>query len=189
MHLIRRIVAGTIAASAMLACGERAPEIATDSVAAIAAATTPVARTLPAGTSIEATLQDSISSRHNRVGDRINALVSRNVLDAAGHVLIAGGSPVRLMIATLHRDTGAPAPTAALTLDVAGLIAADTPYTPSATAGRVAFTLVPGATKRDRDLVVTAGTPVTIRLTHPLDVTAKPAQPALDRAHATGQEK
>ena len=62
--------------------------------------------TLPIGTAIQATLQDSISSRHNKVGDIVEARVARDITDPAGRVVIPAGARVPLTIAELAPAKG-----------------------------------------------------------------------------------
>lgn len=66
---------------------------------------TPAQRTLVAGTLIQATTQDSLSSRDHRAGETLTALVSGDVEDADGHVVIPAGSPVALRIVQLEPAT------------------------------------------------------------------------------------
>jgi hypothetical protein len=58
-------------------------------------------RTLGAGTLIRATTQGVLSSRRNRAGEILTALVSGDVEDARGQVVIPAGSRVPLRIARL----------------------------------------------------------------------------------------
>ena len=75
--------------------------------AAPAPAPLPVAElTLPVGTAIQATLQDSISSRRNKVGDIVEARVARDITDPAGRVVIPSGTRVPLTIAELAPAKG-----------------------------------------------------------------------------------
>jgi len=62
--------------------------------------------TLPIGTAIQATLQDSISSRRNKVGDIVEARVARDITDPAGRVVIPAGARVPLTIAELAPAKG-----------------------------------------------------------------------------------
>jgi hypothetical protein len=74
---------------------------------ASAAAPLPVAElTLPIGTAIQAALQDSISSRRNKVGDVVEARVARDITDPAGRVVIPAGARVPLTIAELAPAKG-----------------------------------------------------------------------------------
>lgn len=56
---------------------------------------------LPAGTSIHASLQDSISSRSDSAGDIVMAMVQSDVRNGRGEVVVPAGSPVQLSIASL----------------------------------------------------------------------------------------
>jgi hypothetical protein len=59
------------------------------------------ARSLAAGTTFTATAIDSISSRHNKVGQTMQVRVAADVADSRGRVVIPAGSVVTLRIAAL----------------------------------------------------------------------------------------
>jgi hypothetical protein len=61
----------------------------------------PSPRTLAAGTLIEATMSDSINSRHDKAGKTVTARVAHDVKDRAGHVVIPAGSSVKLTVTAL----------------------------------------------------------------------------------------
>jgi len=61
----------------------------------------PGALTLAVGTSIEATMQDTLSSEHGRAGQTVTAIVSRDVMDG-GTVVIPAGAPLTLTIAQIQ---------------------------------------------------------------------------------------
>jgi hypothetical protein len=65
----------------------------------------PAQLTLVSGRQVEATIQDSISSRHNTAGETLNATVSADVKDAYGRVAIPAGSAVALRINLLEAAT------------------------------------------------------------------------------------
>lgn len=74
---------------------------------AAAPAPLPVAElTLPSGTAIQASLQDSINSRRNRVGDMVEARVAHDITDPAGRVVIPSGATVQLTITDLAPAKG-----------------------------------------------------------------------------------
>jgi hypothetical protein len=161
-----------IAAAALVACAD---DVSADSAATSGAAGTQTAATLAAGSVIGATIQDSISSRTSHTGDRVRAIVSLNVVDRDGGVVIPGGSTVELTIARLRAATSAA--DGEVALDVAWVAVGDARYTPSASVGAVAHTVEPVragvAHPTDRDVLVTPGTPIMIRLTQPLPIAAR----------------
>lgn len=59
-------------------------------------------QTLASGTSVTATLQQSITSRRNKAGEVLQALVSQDVTDERGRVVIPAGSAIALRIAQLE---------------------------------------------------------------------------------------
>ena len=61
-----------------------------------------VERTLPAGTTIRAVLQDSIDSRHDSAGGVVMARSRGDITDRSGQVVVPAGSPVELSIAQLE---------------------------------------------------------------------------------------
>lgn len=65
----------------------------------------PAERTLESGTRIGAQIQDSLSSRRNKAGETFTAIVSGDVKDDNGYVVIPAGSPVALMIGQLEPAT------------------------------------------------------------------------------------
>lgn len=56
---------------------------------------------LPAGTSIHASLQDSISSRTDSAGRVVMAMVQSNVRNARGEVVVPAGSQVQMTVSSL----------------------------------------------------------------------------------------
>src|ERR1043166_323069 len=62
----------------------------------------PAQRTLASGTSITASIQDSLSSRHNKAGETLRATVNADVRDPSGQVAIPAGSAVGLRVAQLE---------------------------------------------------------------------------------------
>jgi hypothetical protein len=59
-------------------------------------------RTLPVGTEIKVSLNDSINSRHDTVGQPLSAHVMEAVTSPAGETMIRAGAPVRLTITKLE---------------------------------------------------------------------------------------
>ena len=176
-------------------------------------------RTLASGTQVEATIQDSLSSRINKAGETLHALVSSDVTNARDVVVIPAGSVVLLTIAQLdpgndqirpegrlslvvtsvtvngkeHVVTADLEPVAhhlqgrGITKDEAERIGAGTAI--GAVAGRVIgkstkSTVIGGAVGAIagtavavhyayRDVIVTAGTPISFTLSQALSISAK----------------
>lgn len=176
--MARSFHAGLLAC-ALLACDSRSSTFErNEATAAASAAPVSSTRTLQAGTIVQASIQDAVSSRTNAAGQRVTAIVSRNVMDGAT-VLIPGGAAVVL---TIVRLTPARRPTDAdgvIALQVTSLTVGKTSYEPGATVGVVPHTLLGRAaggamtaTQTDRDVIVTPGTPIIITLTQPLTIAA-----------------
>ena len=98
---------------ASAADADTAVTAATDSIVdrdPVAAAPAPVpppvantaATTLPIGTEIKVSLDDSINSRHDTVGRTVSAHVMEDVVAAGGQTVIEAGAPVRLTITKLE---------------------------------------------------------------------------------------
>ena len=166
-------------ACAALACDSRSSKLERDEASAGASAVPASAsRTLQAGTIVQASIQDAVSSRTNAAGQRVAAIVSQNVMDGAT-VLIPGGAAVVLTIVRLTPAYRLADADGVIALQVTSLTVGKTSYEPGATVGAVPHTLVgraPGgaitATQTDRDVIVTPGTPIIITLTQPLTIAA-----------------
>ncbi len=88
----------------LVACSPASAKDKTGSTAR-AVSNRPTQRTVVSGTRIEATMEDSLSSRHNKAGETLTARVSADVKDASGQVAIPAGSTVGLRIALLEPAT------------------------------------------------------------------------------------
>jgi hypothetical protein len=62
-------------------------------------------RSLTAGTSIRATMRESINSRHDKAGNTVTARVASDVTDARGDVVIPAGSTVEMTVTDLAPAT------------------------------------------------------------------------------------
>jgi hypothetical protein len=87
------------------ACSPASAKPEAGSTTARAVSNLPAERTLVSGRQVEARIQDSISSRHNKAGETLRATVSADVKDAYGRVAIPAGSSVGLRIAQLEAAT------------------------------------------------------------------------------------
>lgn len=139
----RSLIAGLLAVG-LLACGRAQGKdlaggsSATDG-AAVAATRTPAS--LPGGTAVAATIQDAISSRTNTVGQHVNAIVSGDVTDDAGRVVIPSGSPLVLTITKLGPAMNSGQADGAIALDGTSVTVGGTVYDLAATVGAVPHTL------------------------------------------------
>jgi hypothetical protein len=103
----------------LLACSPAAANEKTDTDRS--PAHQPTQQTLVAGTLILATTQDSLSSRRNRAGETLTALVSGDVEGAHGQVVIPAGSRVALRIVQLEPATNKSRQNGTIALDVTSL--------------------------------------------------------------------
>jgi len=62
----------------------------------------PAARSLPAGTTVQAQLQDSLNSRHDSAGKIVMARINEAITDRNGQVVVPAESPVQLSVAQLE---------------------------------------------------------------------------------------
>jgi hypothetical protein len=166
--MFRRPFAALLGAG-LLACADSQSESADSASADTSAAAAGI--TLAAGTVVAATIQEPVSSRRDANGQRVHAIVSLNVADEAGHVVIPGGSDVVLTITQLKAPASPAADDGVLAFAVTSITVGRAIYTPAATVGAVPHTLqaAPGS-PTERDLIVSAGTPITITLTHALKI-------------------
>lgn len=131
---------------------------------AVAKEKMPTERTLVAGTLIQATTQDSLSSRHYTAGGNVTALVSGDVEDAHGQVVIPAGSRVALRIAQVETGNNKRQRRGRIALDVTSLTVRGQEYPVRM---RVVSTLTGWGS---RDLVVPPGTVILFVLPQPLTV-------------------
>jgi len=112
----------------------------------------------PAGTHITATLNDSISTRKNKVGDVVTARVASDVKDDNGSVVIPAGSTVSLKITALHESENKSDKTGTLTLATQDLSLNGRTYALDASIDNVARELVGRSTNAGDIAKVGAGT-------------------------------
>jgi glycine zipper 2TM protein len=125
----------------LVACS---PASAKDEAASTARAVSnrPAQRTLVSGTSIEARIQDSLSSRHNKAGETLRATVSSDVKDGYGRVAIPAGSPVALRVTQLQAATNKSQADGKIALEVTSLTVRGQTYQVSSTVNSVPHQLV-----------------------------------------------
>ena len=135
-------------------------------------------------TRVDATIQDSLSSRTNKAGDTLRAIVSHDISDSLGAVVIPAGSNVTLRIGAIEPGNGQVRPEGRLALLVSAVsvngrdqaLTADLEPVAYHMAGRAVTTHE--AARADAgavisDLVVSAGTPIAFKLSNTLNVTAR----------------
>jgi hypothetical protein len=99
------------------------------------------ARAVPAGTTIRATLQDSISSRERSVGDVVTARIRRPITDRRGRVVVPAGSRVELSIAEIEPAKAASPEAARLVLRADSILINGRPHHVSADVQAVQYEL------------------------------------------------
>lgn len=142
----------------------------------------PPEQALASGARIGATLQDAVTSRTNKKGDTLHAIVSGNVNGPHGGVVIPAGSSATLTIRELEPGNDQANPEGRLLLVVSSVtvngesypVSADLEAVPSHLEARNTPTdEAKGKGRARRDVVVSAGTPIVFALTNSLKVSAK----------------
>lgn len=117
-------------------------------------------KSLASGTRVSATTQTTISSRTNKAGETLHAIVSRDVLDAGGRVMIPAGSSVTLRIAQLEPGSDAVRPEGRLSLVVSSVKINDETHPLNATLEPVAHHFEGRHITKDEAARIGAGTAV-----------------------------
>lgn len=119
-----------------------------------------IGRTLPSGARVQATIQDSLSSRINRAGETVTAYVTTDVLDAPGGMVIPSASPVVLTIEHLDPGSDQVQPGGRLSLIVTSVRVGGQTYPLSANLEPVPHTMVGRGVGKDEAERVAVGTAV-----------------------------
>jgi len=115
---------------------------------------------LPNGTRVAATIQTAISSRGNTAGETLHAVVSRDVTDARGRVVIPAGSRVTLEIVQLEPGSDQVRPEGRLSLVVRSVTVNETVYPVTAALEPVAHHLEGRGITKDEAGRIGAGTAI-----------------------------
>jgi hypothetical protein len=121
-------------------------------------ASKPAPASLDIGTTIPATMVDSINSRSNKPGDKVTAKVAKDVRDAAGRVVIPAGSTVTLSIAEIRPSPNKSDNKGTLRLEPTEVTVGGKSYPITATVDSVDSKLVGRATNINDVAKVGAGT-------------------------------
>jgi hypothetical protein len=105
----------------LAACSPASGKEEAASTTADVASSAPAQRTLGEGTRIEATIENALSSRHDKAGDAIAAAVSADVRDGDGHVVIPAGSALELRIVELEPATNKSQDDGKIAIDVSSV--------------------------------------------------------------------
>lgn len=135
-----------------------APAAAPSIAAAPDTASKPAPASLDVGTSIAATMVDSISSRSNKPGDKVTAKVANDVRDAAGRVVLPAGSTVALTIADIRPSPNKSDSTGTLKLEPTSVTVEGKSYPIAASVDSVGRKLVGRVTNVNDVAKVGAGT-------------------------------
>jgi hypothetical protein len=109
---------------------------------------------------VTATTQQGITSRTNKAGETVPAVVSENVTDARGHVVIPAGSTVTLSIAQLEPGSDQVRPEGRLSLVVSSVTIKNETYPLEATLEPVPHHFEGRGITKDEAARIGAGTAV-----------------------------
>lgn len=117
-------------------------------------------RELASGTRVTATIQQGVTSRTNKAGETMLAIVSQNVMDAEGRVVIPAGSNVTLRIDQLEPGSDQVRPEGRFSLAVASVTINNETYPLDATLEPVAHHFEGRGITKDEAARIGAGTAV-----------------------------
>lgn len=174
----------TVLALALAACANGATSDQSNMAADVAAGVrrsdgARIGSSLASGTRVDATIQDALSSHANKPGETLHATVSHDVTDARGDVVMPAGSSLSLTIDQLEPAADHLRPEGRLSLAVSSATVNGRDYPLTADLAPVAHHLEDRGTGKDaernsyRDVVVSAGTPIVLTLTHTLNISAR----------------
>lgn len=113
--------------------------------------------TVAAGATMSATIQDSLSSRVNKSGEVVHAVLSENLMDATGLVMIPAGSVVALTIVKLEPGSDQVRPEGRLELATTSVSIKGRTYPLSATIGPIPHTMKGRGITKDEAARVAGG--------------------------------
>ena len=160
--MLRSLYAGAVVL-ALAACANGAGKDASANGAGASAGnatTNETGRTLASGTKVAATIQTALTSRTNKAGETARALVSLNVTDAKGRVVIPAGSTVALRVLQLEPGNDQVRPEGRLSLEVTSVTIDGQSYDVSAALDAVAHHFEGRGITKDEALRIGAGTAV-----------------------------
>jgi hypothetical protein len=135
------------ATAAALACATTSRTTRVESAGDVSADVIPVnASMLPAGTTIEARLQQTLGTKQNKVGDRFTAIVQNSVIAQNGATVVPSGAIIRGHVTGLQSSSNATEP-AVIRLDFDRLTFNGRDYPFRASVARAAPTQVGGDTR------------------------------------------
>jgi hypothetical protein len=109
--------------------------------ATAAANAAPATRSLPAGTTIDVTMGEMITSRDNQAGEAVTTTVDSDIKDAAGRIVIPAGSVLELTIAEITPARNKSQEDGTLVLQVTSVMVRDRSYPVSGEITSVSHTL------------------------------------------------
>ena len=133
---------------------------ATDARGTLGGSPAAVGTSLDIGTHVDATIQTALSSRSNKAGETVRALVSSNVTDARGRVVIPAGSSVQITVLQLEPGSDQVRPEGRLSLAVNSVTVDNKSYDLSATLDPVTHHLEGRGITKDEAARIGAGTAI-----------------------------
>jgi hypothetical protein len=149
------------AAARVAAANLRASNAAAIAAAdARAAASARRSMTVAVGATLGASMQDSLSSRVNKPGEVVHAVLSENVMDGNGRVAIPAGASIALVIVKLEPGSDQVRPEGRLELEVSSVTINGLSYPLSATLGPIPHTMQGRGITKDEAARVAGGAAV-----------------------------
>lgn len=145
----------------LVACGEgAAKEVPGGAGRATGGSNTPATRSLASGARVNATIQNALSSRTNKPGETFQAIVSGDVTNARGTVVIPAGSTVTLTINQIEPGSDQVRPEGRLSLVVSSVTVGGRSYPLEANLDPVAHHMVGRGITTDEAARIAAGTAI-----------------------------
>jgi hypothetical protein len=158
--MLRSLLAGGLVLGLVACTGGAAKEVPKGEPDGGVANTVTAARSLASGTHVDATIQSALSSRTNKSGETVRALVSRNVTDGRGRVVIPAGSTVELTIDKIEPGSSQIRPEGRLSLMVSSVTVDGATYPLSGALDNVAYHLEGRGITKDEAARIGAGTAI-----------------------------
>jgi hypothetical protein len=160
--MLRSLYAGAVVLGLAACANGTAKDAPADAARAAAGypTTKETGRSLASGTHVAATIQTALTSRTNKAGETVRALVSLNVTDANGRVVIPAGSTVALRVLQLEPGSDQVRPEGRLSLEVTSVTIDGQSYDVSAALDPVAHHFEGRGITKDEALRIGAGTAV-----------------------------
>lgn len=158
--MFKSLIIGTLALGIAACAGGTGDDAQKAAEGGAKSADATVGRSLASGARVEATIQDALSSRTNKSGETVRAVVSRDVTDDRGRVVIPAGSNVTLTIDKLEPGSDQVRPEGRLQLIVSSVTVNGAAYPLSASLDPVPHHMEGRGITTDEAARIAAGTAI-----------------------------